>query len=262
MLVLIKGAGDLATGVAVRLNRVGFRLVMTDIAQPTAVRRTVAFCQCIYDGTTRVEGITARRVDGPEEIEACWERGEIPVLVDPEAEIRQKLPFDAEVDAILAKYNVNTRLDDAPIVVALGPGFTAGVDCHAVVETKRGHYLGRVITQGSAIPNTGVPGDVGGYTKERIIRACRDGIFEPVAAIGDTVAKGDIVARVDGEPVFSQMPGIVRGMLPAGLKVTRGMKSGDIDPRCERDHCFTVSDKARAIGGGVLEALLMLRGKN
>ena len=262
MLVLIKGAGDLATGVAVRLHRVGFRLVMTDIAQPTAVRRTVAFCQCIYDGTTRVEGITARHVAAPAEVEACWERGEVPVLVDPEAEIRHKFHFDAEVDAILAKYNVNTRLDDAPIVVALGPGFTAGVDCHAVVETKRGHYLGRVITEGSAIPNTGVPGDVGGYSKERIIRACRDGIFEPVAAIGDTVAKGDIVARVDGEPVYSQMPGIVRGMLPAGLKVKRGMKSGDIDARCELDHCFTVSDKARAIGGGVLEALLMLRNKN
>lgn len=262
MLVLIKGAGDLATGVAVRLLHAGFRLVMTDIAQPTAVRRTVAFCQCIYDGTTQVEGITARHVSTTQEVEGCWERGEVPVLVDPEAEIRKKFPFDAEVDAILAKYNVNTRMDDAPIVVALGPGFTAGVDCHAVVETKRGHYLGRVITEGSAIPNTGVPGDVGGYSKERIIRACRDGIFEPVAAIGDTVAKGDIVARVDGEPVYSQMPGIVRGMLPAGLKVKRGMKSGDIDARCELDHCFTVSDKARAIGGGVLEALLMLRGKN
>ena len=262
MLVLIKGAGDLATGVAVRLLRAGFRLVMTDIAQPTAVRRTVAFCQCIYDGTTQVEGITARHVSTTQEVEECWERGEVPGLVDQEAEIRRKFPFDAQVDAILAKYNVNTRLDDAPIVVALGPGFTAGVDCHAVVETKRGHYLGRVITEGSAIPNTGVPGDVGGYTKERIIRACRDGVFEPVAAIGDTVAKGDIVARVDGEPVFSQMPGIVRGMLPAGLRVTRGMKSGDIDPRCEKDHCFTVSDKARAIGGGVLEALLMFRDRN
>ena len=262
MLVLIKGAGDLATGVAVRLLHAGFRLVMTDIAQPTAVRRTVAFCQCIYDGTTQVEGITARHVSTTQEVEACWERGEVPVLVDPEAEIRKKFPFDAEVDAILAKYNVNTRLDDAPIVVALGPGFTAGVDCHAVVETKRGHYLGRVITEGSAIPNTGVPGDVGGYTKERIIRACRDGVFEPVAAIGDTVAKGDLVARVDGEPVYSQMPGIVRGMLPAWLRVTRGMKSGDIDPRCEKDHCFTVSDKARAIGGGVLEALLMFRDRN
>ena len=258
MLVLIKGAGDLATGVAVRLYRSRFRLVMTEIAQPTAVRRTVAFCQCIYDGTVQVEGITARRVERLEEVGECWARGEIPVLVDPKCTIRERFPFDAEVDAILAKRNLNTRIDDAPIVVALGPGFTAGVDCHAVVETKRGHYLGRVLTQGSAIPNTGVPGDVGGYTTQRIIRACRDGVFQPAVSIGDTVAEGDTVAYVDGQPVYAQMPGIVRGMLPAGLQVTQGMKSGDIDPRCERDHCFTVSDKARAIGGGVLEALLML----
>ena len=258
MLVLIKGAGDLATGVAVRLYRSGFRLVMTEIAQPTAVRRTVAFCQCIYNGAVQVEGITARRVERPEEVEECWAQGEIPVLVDPQCTIRERFPFDAEVDAILAKRNLNTRMEDAPIVVALGPGFTAGVDCHAVVETKRGHYLGRVITQGSAIPNTGVPGDVGGYTTQRIIRACQDGVFQPAVSIGDTVAEGDIVAYVDGQPIYAQMPGIVRGMLPAGLSVTKGMKSGDIDPRCERDHCFTVSDKGRAIGGGVLEALLML----
>lgn len=262
MLVLIKGAGDLATGVAYRLYRAGMKIVMTDIAQPTAVRRTVAFCQCIYDGTTVVEGVTARRVDTPEQAMACVERGEIPVLVDPEAAIRTQLPFDAEVDAILAKYNVNTKIDDAPIVLAMGPGFTAGVDCHAVIETKRGHYLARVIEEGSAIPNTGVPGDIGGYTTERIIRACRDGVFHPVAAIGDTVSKGDVVARVDDEPVYALMPGTVRGMLPDGLHVTQGMKSGDIDPRCAYDHCFTISDKARAIGGGVLEGLLYFRRKN
>lgn len=262
MLVLIKGAGDLATGVAYRLYRAGMKIVMTDIAQPTAVRRTVAFCQCIYDGTTVVEGVTARRVDTAEQAMACVERGEIPVLVDPEARIRTQLPFDAEVDGILAKYNVNTRIDDAPIVLAMGPGFTAGVDCHAVIETKRGHYLGRVIEEGSAIPNTGVPGDIGGYTTERIIRACRDGVFHPVAAIGDTVSKGDVVARVDDEPVYAQMPGTVRGMLPDGLHVAQGMKSGDIDPRCAYDHCFTISDKARAIGGGVLEGLLYFHRKN
>ena len=262
MLILVKGAGDLATGTAVRLYRAGFSVVMTDIAQPTAVRRTVAFSQCMYDGQVTVEGITARKAADKAQAEAILAAGEIPVLADPEARIRTELPFTVVVDAILAKKNLGTTLDDAPIVLALGPGFTAGVDCHGVIETKRGHDLGRLILDGAAIPNTGVPGDVGGYSKERIIRACRDGIFEPVAAIGDTVAKGDIVARVDGEPVYSQMPGIVRGMLPAGLKVKRGMKSGDIDARCELDHCFTVSDKARAIGGGVLEALLMLRGKN
>ena len=259
MLVLIKGAGDLATGVAYRLHRAGFDIVMTDIAQPTAVRRTVSFCQCIYDGTATVEGVTSRRVESVDEVKECLSRGEIPVLVDPNAAIRTQMPFDAVVDAILAKYNVNTRMDDAPIVLALGPGFTAGQDCHGVVETKRGHYLGRLLLEGSAIPNTGVPGDVGGYTTQRIIRACKDGVFHPVAHIGDTVAEGDIVARVDDEPVYAQMPGTVRGMLPDGLQVQQGMKSGDIDPRCEYNHCFTISDKARAIGGGVLEGLLYFR---
>ncbi|OUO44455.1 selenium-dependent molybdenum cofactor biosynthesis protein YqeB [Flavonifractor sp. An306] len=256
MLVLIKGAGDLATGTAVRLHRAGFPVVMTDIAQPTAVRRTVSFSQCIYDGVTEVEGITARRAANGEEASAMLAAGEIPVLVDPEARILDELPFGAVVDAILAKRNLGTSLTDAPIVLALGPGFTAGVDCHGVVETIRGHDLGRLILEGSAIPNTGVPGDVGGYTKERIIRAPADGPFEPVARIGQKVELGDVVAKVNGVPVAAQLTGIVRGMLPAGIPVTKGMKSGDIDPRCEVRHCFTVSDKARAIGGGVLEGLL------
>ena len=256
MLVLIKGAGDLATGTAVRLHRAGFSVVMTDIAQPTAVRRTVAFSQCIYDGVAEVEGITARRAANGEEASAMLAAGEIPVLVDPEARILNELPFGAVVDAILAKRNLGTSLTDAPIVLALGPGFTAGVDCHGVVETMRGHDLGRLILEGSAIPNTGVPGDVGGYTRERIIRAPADGPFEPVARIGQKVELGDVVAKVNGVPVAAQLTGIVRGMLPAGIPVTKGMKSGDIDPRCEVRHCFTVSDKARAIGGGVLEGLL------
>ena len=256
MLVLIKGAGDLATGTAVRLHRAGFQVVMTDIAQPTAVRRTVALCQCVYDGAAVVEGVTGRRAADAGEAESILSHGEIPVLVDPAAEILKELPFGAVVDAILAKKNLGTRMDDAPIVLALGPGFTAGEDCHGVVETMRGHDLGRLITRGSAAPNTGVPGDVGGFTSERIIRACGDGVFEPAAEIGQRVAKGELVARVSGAPVYALMDGMVRGMLPAGLRVVKGMKSGDIDPRCERRHCFTVSDKARAIGGGVLEGLL------
>ena len=261
MLVLIKGAGDLATGTAVRLHRAGFRVVMTDIARPTAVRRTVAFCQCMYDGTAQVEGIAARRVETAEEAAACLTAGEVPVLADPEARIRTEMPFDALVDAILAKRNLGTALTDAPIVLALGPGFTAGVDCHGVVETKRGHYLGRLILAGSAIPNTGVPGDIGGYSAQRIIRATADGIFEPEVEIGQRVETGALVARVDGTPVYAAMPGMVRGMLPAGLRVTQGMKAGDIDPRCEYEHCFTVSDKARAVGGGVLEGLLYFQSR-
>ena len=256
MLVLIKGAGDLATGAAVRLHRAGFDLVMTEAARPTAVRRTVAFSQCMYDGTAVVEGITARRVSGPAEALAAAERGEVPVLCDPGAEILKELPFDGVVDAILAKKNLGTAITDAPIVLALGPGFTAGVDCHGVVETQRGHDLGRLILSGAAAPNTGVPGDIGGYTEERIIRAPADGLFEPLAAIGHRVEEGTPVARVAGELTRARLTGVVRGMLPAGLPVTKGMKAGDIDPRCERRHCFTVSDKSRAIGGGVLEGLL------
>lgn len=256
MLILVKGAGDLATGTAVRLYRAGFQVVMTDIAQPTAVRRTVAFSQCIYDGQTTVEGITARKAENRDQVRDILAAGEIPVLVDPQAAILAQLPFMVVVDAILAKKNLGTTISDAPIVLALGPGFTAGTDCHGVIETKRGHDLGRLILEGSAIPNTGVPGDVGGYTKERIIRAPADGPFEPVAQIGQQVNLGDVVAKVNGIPVTAQLTGIVRGMLPAGIPVTDGMKSGDIDPRCEVRHCFTVSDKARAIGGGVLEGIL------
>lgn len=256
MLILVKGAGDLATGTAVRLYRAGFQVVMTDIAQPAAVRRTVAFSQCIYDGQTTVEGITARKAENRDQVRDILAAGEIPVLVDPQAAILAQLPFMVVVDAILAKKNLGTTISDAPIVLALGPGFTAGTDCHGVIETKRGHDLGRLILEGSAIPNTGVPGDVGGYTKERIIRAPADGPFEPVAQIGQQVNLGDVVAKVNGIPVTAQLTGIVRGMLPAGIPVTAGMKSGDIDPRCEVRHCFTVSDKARAIGGGVLEGIL------
>ena len=256
MLILVKGAGDLATGTAVRLYRAGFQVVMTDIAQPTAVRRTVAFSQCIYDGQTTVEGITARKAENRDQVRDILAAGEIPVLVDPQAAILAQLPFMVVVDAILAKKNLGTTISDAPIVLALGPGFTAGTDCHGVIETKRGHDLGRLILEGSAIPNTGVPGDVGGYTTERIIRAPADGPFEPVAQIGQQVNLGDVVAKVNGIPVTAQLTGIVRGMLPAFIPVTTGMKAGDIDPRCEVRHCFTVSDKARAIGGGVLEGIL------
>ncbi len=256
MLVLIKGAGDLASGVALRLHRAGFPVVMTEIAWPTAVRRTVAFCQCVYDGVAQVEEVTARLAKGAEEATEMLERGEIPVLIDPACKARTELRPAFFVDAVLAKINTGTKITDAPVVLALGPGFTAGVDCHGVIETKRGHDLGRLITEGSAIPNTGVPGDIGGYTTQRIIRAPADGIFEPLVEIGQRVEEGQPVARVGGGVVTAQLTGIVRGMLQEGLHVVRGMKAGDIDPRCEVRHCFTVSDKARAIGGGVLEGML------
>jgi xanthine dehydrogenase accessory factor len=258
--ILIKGAGDLATGVAVRLKRAGFDLVMTDLSHPTAVRRTVSFCEAVPEGEMAVEGIRARRADGIVKVESILAAGEIAVLADPETRCRETLRPFAVVDAILAKRNTGTGIHDAQVVVALGPGFTAGVDCHAVVETMRGHDLGRVITAGSARPNTGIPGEIGGHTVDRLLRAPADGLFQPLAAIGDVVQAGDVVAEVSGASLRALISGVVRGLLREGTPVHKGMKSGDIDPRCEISHCFSVSDKARAIGGGVLEAILGLGG--
>lgn len=258
MIILIKGAGDLATGVAYRLKKCGFDIVMTDISKPTTVRRTVAFSQAVYDNNVEVEDIKATLVSGREEACNVIKQGNIAIVVDEKAEIIKELKPDVIVDAIIAKKNLGTKINDAPIVIALGPGFTAGIDCHCVVETKRGHYLGKVIYDGSAIPNTGVPGDIGGYTNERIIRATSDGKILPISKIGDYVEKSDIVAYVNDTPIFAEISGIVRGMLQKDVNVFKGMKSGDIDPRCEKDHCFTISDKARSIGGGVLEAILYL----
>lgn len=258
MLILIRGAGDLASGVAHRLIRSGFSVVMTDTEQPTTVRCTVAYSRAIYAGETTLEGVRGRLAHSPEEALAITRRGEAAVLVDPDMDCLGKLRPDALVDAVIAKYNMGTTIQDAPIVIALGPGFTAGEDCHAVVETKRGHTLGSVIYHGSAIPNTGVPGNVGGFTSERILRSPCDGVFQPVVSIGSMVHKGDVAATVNGEPVLSNLDGVVRGLLPAGTPVTKGLKSGDVDPRGIREYCYTISDKARAIAGGVLEAILHL----
>ncbi|MBY6930491.1 selenium-dependent molybdenum cofactor biosynthesis protein YqeB [Clostridium botulinum] len=257
-MIVIKGAGDLATGVATRLKKSGFDIVMTEISQPTTVRRTVAFSQVVYDKKVEVEGIMAELASNKENIKKIVEEGNVAVLVDEKAKIIDEIKPKIIIDAIIAKKNLGTKIDDANIVIALGPGFTAGIDCHCVIETKRGHYLGKAIYKGSAIPNTGVPGEVGGFSKERIIRATTDGKILPVSKIGDYVKKGDIVAYVNETPVLAKLDGIVRGMLQKDVSVFKGMKSGDIDPRCEKNHCFTISDKARSIGGGVLEAILYL----
>ena len=261
MIVVIRGAGDLATGIALRLYRSGYQLVMTDLPEPTAIRRTVCFSEAIRQGETEVEGVRAVHCTDAQDARNRVEQGLVAVLGDPAGACISALKPGAVVDAILAKKNLGTAMTDAPVVIGVGPGFTAGVDCHAAVETKRGHYLGRLILAGSAIPNTGVPGDIGGYSAQRIIRATADGIFEPEVEIGQRVETGALVARVDGTPVYAAMPGMVRGMLPAGLRVTQGMKAGDIDSRCEYEHCFTVSDKARAVGGGVLEGLLYFQSR-
>ena len=254
--IWIRGAGDLATGIALRFFRSGFDVIMSDIAVPTTVRRTVAFSPAVYTGETSVEGITGKLCENISMIDTVIESGCIPVIVDPSGEIMKEYKPDIIVDAIIAKTNIGTKITDADIVIGVGPGFEAGVDCHAVVETKRGHNLGRVLWSGSAYPNTGVPGNIGGYTVERIIRATADGVFRAKVNIGDYVKAGDLLAYCDETPVYANIDGIVRGLLQDGVKVKTGMKSGDVDPRAEKEYCFTVSDKASAIGGGVLEAIL------
>ena len=256
MIVLIKGAGDLASGVAHRLRKAAFSVVMTDIEEPTAIRRTVSFCQAVYDHQVEVEGIKGIHVNDEEEALRVVAKGDIPILIDPGAISKEILKPHVIVDAILAKRNLGTTISDADIVIALGPGFTAGIDAHAVIETKRGHDLGRVYLEGTAIPNTGIPGEVGGKSIERLLRASADGIFMGIRKIGDFVKVGDIVATCGGVPLKSQIDGYLRGILYDGLPVEAGMKVGDVDPRCERYHCFTISDKARALGGAVLEAIL------
>lgn len=260
MLVVIRGAGDLASGIALRLWRSHIKAVMTDVERPTAIRRTVCFSQAVVHGETAVEGVTARRAASSAEALALLETGVIPVLADPEGACIPALKPDAVVDAILAKRNLGTKLTDAPVVIGVGPGFTAGEDCHAVVETMRGHYLGRVIREGSAIPNTGIPGLIGGFAGERVLRAPADGVFHQLLDIGAQVKMGDIAATVDGLPMVCTLDGVLRGILAEGTPVHKGMKAGDIDPRCAVEHCYCASDKALAVGGGVLEALLDLTG--
>lgn len=255
--VIIKGAGDLATGVAARLWRSGFPVMMTEIETPLAVRRTVSLSEAIYGGVTQVEDLVARRVEGPSEITSALDQGMIPVMVDPAAEIVHEMKPFVLIDAIIAKKNIGTHINDAPFVIGLGPGFTAGKDVHAVIETNRGHNLGRVIWQGEAEPNTGVPGEIKGFGAKRVIRAPDQGVFRGIHRIGDRVREGDIVANIGKTPVPAPLTGILRGLLHDGVPVHMNMKSGDIDPRGIEDHCWTISDKALAIGGGVLEAILM-----
>ena len=258
-MIVIKGAGDLASGVAVRLAHCGFPIVMTDLPHPTSIRRTVCFSEAILKGTFTVEDVTAEFASDFHAIPAILERNHIAVVADPGAECIKALQPETVVDAILAKRNLGTAKSDAPIVIALGPGFTAGVDCHAVIETMRGHNLGRVILEGSAEPNTGIPGSISGFTTERVLRSPKDGLFTELHHIGDIVEKGEPIADVYGETVYAPLCGVIRGLLPTGTPVRKGMKSGDIDPRPVQAHCYTVSDKARAVGGGVLEAILMFQ---
>ena len=256
MRVLIRGAGDLASGIALRLFHAKMEVIMTDLPRPTAIRRTVCFSQAILFGTMTVEDVTAVFAKTSEAAVSILKEKKIPVLADSEAACIAALRPDVVVDAILAKRNLGTKITDAPCVIGVGPGFTAGVDCHACVETMRGHTLGRVITEGSPIPNSNIPGLIGGFAGERVLRAPADGIFRQRLEIGDMVEQNEIAGYVGTEPMRCQISGVLRGLLADGTPVHRGMKAGDVDPRGEISYCQLVSDKALAIGGGVLEAIL------
>ena len=260
-LIIVRGGGDLATGTIHRLWSAGLRVLVLETTQPAAIRRQVALCEAVYEGEATVEELRAVRIEALEQAQSVWAQGAVPVLVDPEGACIARAKPEVVVDAILAKKNLGTTRDMAPLTIALGPGFTAGQDVDAVVETKRGHRLGRIIREGAAIPNTGVPGVIGGYGAERVIHAEKAGVFRNVCAIGDLVSAGETIAEIetpDGirTPVTTRIAGILRGLLRDGYPVTLGFKVADVDPRREElENCFLISDKARCIAGSVLELI-------
>ena len=255
--VIVRGGGDLASGTIHRLYRCGYRLLVLECERPTAIRRMVSFCEAVYDGQSSVEGVLCRKVNSIQECKAVWESGEVPLMVDTAGETLQKYRPAALVDAILAKKNLGTTRNMADLTVALGPGFVAGRDVDYVVETMRGHNLGRVITEGSAIPNTGIPGIIGGFGKERVIHAPAAGEIHCISKIADIVEKDQVLAWIGDTPVRASLTGVLRGIIRDGFSVPKGMKIADIDPRGEqKKNCFTISDKARCIAGSVVEILL------
>ena len=265
-LIVVRGGGDLATGTIYKLKKSGFPVLILEVENPSAIRRNVAFCEAVYQGSQTVEDMTCYLAQSLEQAQQLLEEGKLAVLVDPTGESIFKLKPLAVVDAILAKKNLGTNRTLAPITIALGPGFVAGEDVDAVIETKRGHNLGRVIRTGSAAPNTGIPGVIGGFGKERVIHCPAKGILRNVKKITDTVSKGDVIAVVETEtgeiPVEATLDGILRGLIRDGYPVKVGFKMADIDPRAEEyNNCFTISDKARCIAGGVLEAILQRKGE-
>lgn len=257
-LIIVRGAGDISTGTIHRLFRAGFPVLALETDHPSAIRRKVAFSEAVYDGTATVEGITAVRISGLREMTAVLEKGQLPLLVDPEGQSIRQLCPTVVVDAILAKKNLGTSMDMADLTIALGPGFEAGKDVRYVIETMRGHDLGRIISSGFAAPNTGVPGLIGGFGAERVIHSPAAGVFHMKRDIGDLVQAGEAVGTVttpEGEiPVTTRISGILRGIIRDEYPVTRGFKLADVDPRLEElKNCFTISDKARCIAGSVLE---------
>jgi len=254
--ILIRGGGDLASGVALRLQHVGLHVLVVEIAQPLAVRRSVAFAQAVFDGQTEIEGVIGVLIRASNEAQGVWARGAIPVLVDPDLDILKDYPPLVLVDARMRKKHIDQDLSLAKLVIGLGPGFLAGDNCHAAIETNRGHFMGRVYWEGEPEANTGIPGEVQFYTEERVLRAPARGKLETHVDIGDPVQMGESILTVAGQDVTAPFDGVVRGLIHAGIEVKKGLKVGDVDPRPETLRCWTVSEKSLAIGGGVLEAIL------
>lgn len=258
-IVVIRGGGDIATGIVHRLHRSGFQVLILEVEKPTMVRRTVSFARAIFDGQAVVEDVKAEKAYDVDDVYEIWKKGNIPVLIDSQCKILNVIKADVMVDAILAKRNLGTYRDMGSITIGVGPGFYVGKDVDVVIETRRGHDLGRLIFEGHAKLNTGIPGEILGYGKERVLKSPCDGIISNILDIGDLVKKGETIAYVNKEPVTAEIGGVLRGLIMDHSKVKKGGKIGDIDPRAEREHCFTISDKARSIGGGVLEAILYMK---
>jgi xanthine dehydrogenase accessory factor len=255
--VLVKGAGEMASAIAWRLYSAHLRRIcMLDLASPLCVRRRVSFCTALESGTAEVEGVRAARAHARSEIETAWKAGAIAVVCTDDWARISGLEPEVVIDAILAKRNTGTKKADAPLVIALGPGFEAGRDCHLVIETNRGHNLGRLIATGSAEPNTGVPGEIAGHADDRVLRAPAAGALRTERHIGDLVRKGDVIGDVAGHSVTARLDGVLRGLIRSGTPVAPGLKLGDIDPRGRREYCDTISDKARAIAGAALEGVM------
>ncbi len=257
LIIAIKGAGDIASGIAWSLFQAHIRnLFMMEVPEPLAVRRKVCFCEALIDGQIEVEGVEAVKVEMPEEIQQAWYQGKIPVLADPEWSTIEQIKPDVVVDATMAKCNLGTHLREAPLVIGLAPGFVAGDDVHMVIETNRGHNLGRIISTGAAEPDTGIPGNVEGYKDERVLRAPAEGTFHATRHIGDLVKGGDLIGHTDGYEIRAAINGKIRGLIRSGIHVTKGLKIGDIDPRGAAVSCKTISDKSLAVARAVLEAIM------
>ncbi|MGN8887770.1 selenium-dependent molybdenum cofactor biosynthesis protein YqeB [Blautia sp. HCP28S3_G10] len=255
--LVVRGGGDLASGVIHRLYRSGYHVLILEGRKPSAIRRRVAFCEAVYDDETAVEGVVSQLISDMTRCEEVWKAGKIPIMTDESGEAIKKMKPDAVIDAILAKKNLGTTKDMAPLTIGLGPGFEAGKDVDYVVETQRGHNLGRIITKGSAAPNTGIPGIIAGYGKERVIHSPAAGVIHNLSQIADLVEKDQVIAMVGETPVYASLTGVLRGIIKEGYEVPKGMKIADIDPRKEqKKNCDTISDKARCIAGSVLEILL------